>query len=201
MQYIYIILLLAVFLFIGVRIIFFLISPLIKRSSLVKVYNSFFFTREKKDFIEIHLGFARDLIFHNNFSRRKLLIHLVSGLLNLIKEIESGRIELNKTIRGNPYFFKVSNFRNFGFKERDLKCTEKIRFYLNYFELSFLKSFASKKLVFVKVDKLKIVYTNARTLLENKNKILSIYLRLTNFSMTDIDPSYQDSLSVSKTAV
>lgn len=160
------------------RIIFFLISPIIKRTSLVKVYNPFFFVRKKKRYIEIHLGFARDFLMSDSFSKRKVFVYLASGLLKLINEIESGKIELNIMIQGNPYFFKLNNFQNFGFYARDLSCLEKIRFYLNYFELSFLKSFVSRRIVLVKVDKLKIVYTDARTLLKSKNKILSFYQRI-----------------------
>lgn len=181
MEYFNIILFVLVFLFIGIRIILFTISPLIKKSNLIKVYNPFFFIRERKRNIEIHLGFARDLLFDNNASRRKTLIYLASGLLKLINEIEAGRISLNKTIQGNPYFLKTSNFGKFGFKERELDFIEKIRFYLNYLELSFLKSFISKKLSLIKVDKLKIVYTDARTLMENKHNILLFYLRLSKF--------------------
>jgi hypothetical protein len=183
MQYINLILLLILFLFIGVRIIIFIFAPLIKKSNLIKVYNPFFFTREKKEFIEIHIGFARDFIFKSNFSRRKLLSHLAAGLLKLIEEIEDGKIELDKIIYGNPYFFKVSNLKNFGFKERDLNFKEKIRFYLNYLELSLLKSIASNKPSLVKINRLKIFYTNARTLKENKNKICNIYLRMNNYSI------------------
>lgn len=195
------ILFLAFFLSIGVRIIFFIISPLIKKTCLIKVYNPFFFIREKREYIEIHLGFARDLLLTNNFSKRKLLLYLASGLLKLISEIECGRIELSKKIQGNPYFFKSSNFQNFGFSSRDLYCFEKIRFYLNYFELSFLKSFVSKKMVLVKVDKLKIVYTNARTLLANKDKILSFYLRLKKENEIISEGEKTDIQLISKTAV
>lgn len=201
MQYIFIILLTFAFLFIGIRIIFFLTSPIIKRTNLVKVYNTFFFIREKRKYIEIHLGFARDLLLNKDFSKRKVLVYLVSGLLKLINEIESGRIELNMIIQGNPYFFKSANFQNFGFQSRDLYCYEKIRFYLNYFELSFLKSFVSKKIVLIKVDKLKIVHTTARTLLANKDKILSIYHRLKKENEILLDYNNSDIPFISKTAV
>lgn len=183
------------------RIIFFCLSPLIKKTCLVKIYNPFFFIREKRNYIEIHLGFARDLLLHNNFSKRNVMVYLASGLLKLINEIESGRIELNKRIQGNPYFFKSTNFQNFGFSSRDLYCFEKIRFYLNYFELSFLKSFVSKKLVFVKVDKLKIVYTDAKTLLAYKNKILSVYHRLKKENEIIPDSLDSEIQIFSKTAV
>jgi hypothetical protein len=193
--------LILLFLFVGVRIIFFLISPIIKKTLLVKVYNPFFFVREKRKYIEIHLGFARDLLMSKTFSRRKTLIYLVSGLLKLIDEIESGRIDINKIIQGNPYFFKPANFQNFGFQSRELYFSEKIRFYLNYFELSFLKSFVSKKIVLVKVDKLKIVHTTAGTLLANKDKILSIYHRLRKENEIISDCNNTDYQLISKTAV
>lgn len=199
MKYFYIILSVLLFLFIGIRIIFFLISPIIKRTSLVKVYNPFFFVRKKRRYIEIHLGFARDLLISDSFSRRKVFVYLASGLLKLINEIEAGKIELNIIIQGNPYFFKLNNFQNFGFYARDLSFTEKIRFYLNYFELSFLKSFASKKIVLVKVNKLKIVYTDARTLLKSKNKILSFYQRIKRENETI--SSYNDNQLLSTKAV
>jgi hypothetical protein len=129
------------------------------------------------------------------------MICLASGLLNLINEIESGRIEPGRKIQGNPYFLKSSNFQNFGFQARDLDCFEKIRFYLNYIELSFLKSIVSRKLVLVKVDKLKIVYTNALTLLENKNKILSYYHKLSKNKQVSFEKNNPEFKVVSKTAV
>lgn len=186
---------------IGLRVIFFLITPLVKKYNLVKVYNPFFFIREKRNYIEIHLGFARDLILNNDFSKRKVLVYLASGLLKLINEIESGRIELNRIIQGNPYFFKTSNFQNFGFNSRDLYCFEKIRFYLNYVELSILKSYTNKKLVLIKIDKLKIVYTDARTLLANKNKILSIYHRLKKENEIIHNSLDDEAQAIPKTAV
>lgn len=203
MNYLIIILLIFIFLLAGFRIIFFIISPIIKKSKLVKTYNNLFFIREKRKCIEIHLGFAKDVIFYRNFSRRKLLIHLADGLLKLISEIEAGKISLNRIIQGNPYFFKSNNFKNFGFNERELNFYEKVRFYLNYFELSFLKSLKSKKILFVKADKLKIVYTTGKTLLENKNNIISTYLRLNNFDSTKLKDGLHgfDSLPFSKTAV
>lgn len=178
MKYFLIIFYLFFFLFIGIRIIFFIIVPIIKKSRLIRVYNPFFIIREKRKYLEIHLGFAHNHLFNNSSSRRKVLYFLTSGLLNLIDEIEAGKIEIEKLIQGNPYFFKSSNFESFDFKSRELRCFEKIRFYLNYFELSLLKSFVNKKIDFVKVDKLRIVYTDARTLLKSKNKILSLYHRI-----------------------
>ncbi len=203
MNYLIIILIIFALVFAGFRMVFFIISPLVKKSNMVKIYNDLFFIREKRKCIEIHLGFASDLIFYKNFSRRKLFIHLADGLLKLISEIEAGKINLNRIIQGNPYFFKSNNFKNFGFNERDLNFYEKIRFYLNYFELSFLKSLKSKKILFVKADRLKIVYTTGKTLLENKNNIISTYLRLNNFDSTELKDSLHgiDSLPFSKTAV
>jgi len=179
MRYFYLFIIILLFLFIGLRIILFLITPLIKKFKLVRVYNPLFFIREKRNCIEIHLGFARDLIFFDSISRKKILTYLASGLIQFIEDLETQKVNTKKVIQGNPYFLKTTSFSEFGFLERKLNFIEKLRFVLNYLELCFLNSIMKKKPVLVKIDRLRIVFTNAQNLIRYKEKIQLVYLQLT----------------------
>lgn len=179
MNIFYYILFFLLFLLIGVRIVRFFLTPVLKSFNLLKYYNPLFLVIKSKKNINIHLGLAWDVLNYEDLTRKKIMEYIVSGLLNLINEIETGKISSKKIIRGNPYFFKPSSFERYGFKARKLKIGELIFFYLNFIELCFLQSIRNKRISIINAAMVKMIEIKPIELLKHKEELENFYLKLT----------------------
>jgi hypothetical protein len=121
--------------------------------------------------LDIHLGTSWDYLRCKDKSSKQLLLHLAKGLHRLINDVEKGKIEGDRIIRGNAYYLKPKTFERFGFKSRDMNLLENILFLMNYFELCLLKSLTHKRLSFVSFTNVKILYSRAEDLIPYKERI------------------------------
>jgi hypothetical protein len=127
---------------------------------------------------DIHMGTSWDFIRLRTKNSRVMLMQLSAGLLQLIKEIENGKIDPNVKFRGNSHFLNEATLRKLGFVFRNPNPIENFLFFLTYMEDCFLRSLSAGKILLIPSRNNKIIYFTAEDLIEKKSRIEAIYLRL-----------------------
>lgn len=173
---------LAVFI-ISFRILRYITTPLFKRLGIYRYYSNMFFTVPIFYRIrEIHIGTSWDFFKIMNVNPLKLLIYLGEGLLNLSKDVESGKIDENTTFRGVTFYMKPETLKKFGFKVNKPGILDSILFAINYIELCILISISKKRFSLVNLKNIRVIKISAKEIHSNKlifestlNKLINRY--------------------------
>jgi len=153
------------------RLARFFTTPLLKISGYYRYYSEFLFIMKiGKQKYDLHLGTSWDFFLNRLNNPRHVLIELAKGIKKLTEEIESGKLSPQAVFRGNTFYLKRESASKFGFSFRKLNFIEWFLFFMNYAELSLLSSIAHKKLHFVPVSNIYIIYATGEELIKNKSK-------------------------------
>ena len=153
--------------------------------TLIKVadYKSelLFITQDAKKDYDIHFGSLFDCILSGLFtgSRGKfkdlMLFFLVDGMLEIIHEVETGKIDRGAEIRGSSYFFSERTAHKFGFEPMKMKTSHKYILYLNYLEILLVFSFSKGRFSLPNISDFKSMKTTGERMVDNKKYVEKLH--------------------------
>jgi hypothetical protein len=156
----------------SLRFLRFISTPLLRKLGCYRYYSPMFFTIPfLNNTLDIHLGTSWDFIRHLQVNPRRLLYFLAEGLLRIIADARRGNIRTTTRLRGNTYFLKKSSLEKFGFMTRKMNLIEWLLFLFTYLEISILQSISHKRLTFVPLRNVCIVYCTVGDLIRHQSRI------------------------------
>ncbi len=167
---------------------FFSITPILKLIGYFSYYSPMLLATKDKNKIELHNGTSFDYLCMMKISdfgykaQKKMLIYYLEGLLNLISEIEKGKLSMDVNIEGASYFFSKNTVRRLGFTVVKPKIVQRIKTTVNFFDLFWMYSYAKGKIVVPNVLLINRASINGKDLLNQKNYIETLLIRLRNIT-------------------
>ena len=131
--------------------------------------------------IEIHNGSSFDYLFiKRKFKagatfRYYIIYCYLEGLLKIIENIEAGKRPETVKIVGTSYFFNQRTATKLGFSVKNASILNRINLLLNFIDLFWMYSISRGKPSIPNLLKVNKVVIDGKTLVENKNNILSTY--------------------------
>lgn len=117
---------------------------------------------------DIHLGTSWDVAKLHKINPRKVMEYIAEGLYNIALEIESGKLNINSKFRGNTFYLKEGTIKRFNFSTRRMNAFELALFIMNYIELFIINSILRKKICFVPINNVMIVFFTGSEIIKNK---------------------------------
>lgn len=145
-----------------------------------------FITKDASKNYDIHFGSLFDCVLSGLFSGRRgrfkdlMMFFLIEGLLNIVKDVESGKIEKEAEIQGSSYFFNKKTAAKFGFESIKMKVSHKYLLYLNYLEMLLVFSFSKGRLSRPNIEDFISVKTTGSDLIAQKVYIEKLHQILKN---------------------
>ncbi|WP_194774638.1 hypothetical protein [Pararhodonellum marinum] len=159
-------------------------TPLLRGLGIYRYYSHFllgYLPGKSKQ--ELHTGTSFDYFLHLKWSDRGvksrdyIFGELIQGLLNLIKEVEEGRLPLELNIVATSYFFSNRSLEKLGFRQTSATLFNRLNVLLNFLDIFWMYSFSRNKLVFPNLLKVKKIEILAGELLEEKETLKQIKRR------------------------
>jgi len=132
---------------------------------------------------ELHNGTSFDYLLNitrmkESSVKRILLIDYLKGLLTIVEEIQLGKLPDTVIVQGSSYFFSERTANRFGFKIEKATVNERLNAMLNYLDLIWMYSIASKKWSFPNLKNMKAAKITGSDLVKNKEKIEIVLERI-----------------------
>jgi hypothetical protein len=109
-----------------------------------------------------------------------MLFFLVDGMLNIVNEVEAGKIDREAEIRGSSYLFNKKTAQKFDFQAMEMKMSHKYILYLNYLEILLVFSFSKGRFALPNIGDFKSVKTTGIQLMEHKDYVERLHEILKN---------------------
>ncbi|WP_439490228.1 hypothetical protein [Algoriphagus sp.] len=158
--------------------------PSLKKSGDLIYYSPLFLAEKPKNGnINVHGGTLFDYVFVidrslNGRERSKLImVQYLEGLVNLIDHLQKDNSE-NLTIRGTSYILNKRTASKIGFQVVQTDFLQKVILLYNYFNLLCANSLAKGKLTFPKLGEIQTFETRLDELMERRDFINSLHIRL-----------------------
>lgn len=155
-------------------------SPVLKVSGYFVYYSPMLLGIISKKKLDLHNGTTFDyflnmkLIDSGTKARYKILSYYVEGLLNIISEIETGKIDSSIQIEGTSYFFSENTANKFGFKLQKPLFNYYFNFIFNFVDLCFMYSYSKAKFSVPNIFSIKRAVTTADELCKRKDYLISL---------------------------
>ncbi len=165
-------------------IIHFAITPLLKLTGYFNYFSSMLLGVKKNSLIELHTGTLFDYFLNLHWkekgikTKKKLMLNYLAGLLILINEIECDNIPKQTDIVGISFIFSEKTASKMGFSLEPVPLHRQILFYIDYFDLFFMTSFAKGKISFPNITKVKKIKITGENLVKSKKSIQSLLSNL-----------------------
>lgn len=162
----------------------FSITPFLKLIGVFHYYSPMLLATIDKNKIELHNGTSFDYLFVMKFSdfgfkaKKIILIYYLEGLLNLIKEIESGIVSKGINIEGASYFFSKNTVSKLGFKLMKPKIHQRLKLIINFWDLFWMYSYSKGKISIPNIFNVNRALTNGEYLCNQKNEIVILLKRI-----------------------
>ena len=140
-----------------------------------------FVTKDPSKNYDIHFGSFFDSTLSGLFIGKRggfkdlMMYFLVDGLLQIIKDIEAGKIDREAVIRGSSYFFNEKTAHKFGFESMTNKTSHKYILFLNYLEILLVFSFSKGKFSWPNLGDFKSVKTTGAEMVKNKEYVEKLH--------------------------
>jgi len=140
-----------------------------------------FVTKDANKNYAIHFGSLFDCLFSGLFSGKRgkfkdlMLYFLIDGMLTIIHDIESGKIESEAEISGSSYFFNENTAKKFGFSSMKLLKSHKYILIANYLEILLVFSFSKGRLARPNFEDFKSVKTTGNELIKHKSYLEKLH--------------------------
>jgi hypothetical protein len=163
----------------------FTMAPISKLSGTYTYYSPMllgYMANDKK--IDLHSGSNFDylMVMRNvkpgTVFRNRILRYHMEGLLNIIKQIEEGKIPDTVSIEGTSYFFSARTMQKMGFEMKSPSLFYRINLLANFIDLLWMYSLSQGKFTFPKVWQAKKAITTGASLVERRRAIELILTKL-----------------------
>lgn len=137
--------------------------------------------------IDLHSGGSFDYLMVMRKSRsgamirRSLMVFHVGGLLQIIEQIEQGKLPASVKIIGTSYFFNERTAKKIGFELKEPSFFYRLNLFVNFIDLFWMYSLSQGKLSIPKVWRAKKVFLLGHKLVENKEFLLGMHQKLAGF--------------------
>ena len=163
----------------------FTMTPISKLSGTYTYYSPMLigYMANKKN-IDLHNGSGFDylMVMRNTkpgiVFRNQILRYHLEGLLNIIKQIEEGKIPETVKIEGTSYFFSARTMQKMGFEMKSPTVFYRFNLLANFIDLCWMYSLSRGKFVIPKVWQAKKAQISGKQLMEHQPIIERLFNRL-----------------------
>ena len=170
--------------FVMVPIIQFFSTPLFTLLGIYTYYSPMVVSLGSNDrVINLHNGTSFDYLLEMRRVKpglpwkKRMLVHYLAALQQIIHMIETGKLPESVTIRGSSYFLSRSSAERLGFSLSSTSFLEKLNILINYLDLLWTYSLANGRLTYPNLANIQTVSIAGKELL-TKKKITSLIERL-----------------------
>ena len=163
----------------------FVFTPFFRLVGVYKYYSPMLLGYMANDSkIDLHSGTSFDYLFVMRKykagieCRNILLMYHLEGLLYLITQIENKAIPATVNIEGTSYFFNERTLNKKGFQIIKPSLFYKLNLYVNFIDLIWMYSLSKGKFSIPGLMNTKKATISGTKLIENKNQIEDIYVKL-----------------------
>lgn len=155
-------------------------TPLMRVSGYFIYYSPMLVGIKSKKKLDLHNGTTFDYFLNMKFkdkgtqARYKILGYYVEGLLNIISEIESGKINSELPIEGTSYFFSENTAVKLGFTIQKPVFNYYFNFIFNFVDLIFMYSYSKGKLSIPHIFSIKRAVCSPAELCKRKDYFISL---------------------------
>lgn len=155
-------------------------SPLMRVSGYYIYYSPMLLGIKSKKKLDLHNGTTFDYFLNMKMkdkgsqARYKILAYYIEGLLNIISEIESGKISSEVPIEGTSYFFSDNTALKLGFKLQKPYTSYYLNFILNFVDLCFMYSYSKGKFTIPRIFSIKRAVISPAELYSRKEYMKSL---------------------------
>lgn len=170
----------AVMLF--VPVFFFGTTPLMRLLGIYTYYSPLLLVfGASKNHYDLHNGTNFDYLIHMKWAdrgiraNRKILAYYLEGLLNIIKELETGVLPASLTISGTSYFFSNRTAERLGFRLEKPSLFYRLNLIVAFVELFWMYSYAHGQWRIPKVFAAKKAVISGGDLVQRKDRIVAMH--------------------------
>lgn len=163
----------------------FCLTPLLTLSGVYTYYSPMFLGyMSNKQQIDLHSGGSFDYLFvMRKFksgieSRNSIFLYHLEGLLNLISQIEDGKISKEVVISGTSYFFNERTIDRLGFDYETPSLFYRINLLVNFIDLTWMYSVSQGRFSIPNVLKAKKASIVGEKLVASKDLLLELHARI-----------------------
>jgi hypothetical protein len=155
-------------------------TPLMRVSGYYKYYSPMLLGIKSKKKLDLHNGTSFDYFLHMKLkdkgtqARYKILAYYFEGLLNIISEIENGKINSALPIEGTSYFFSDNTAVRLGFKLQKPVTSYYLNFIFTFVDLCFMYSYSKGKFTIPRIFSIKRAVISAEDLCNRKEYMVSL---------------------------
>lgn len=157
-------------------------APVMRVIGYFKYYSPMLLGIKSKKKLDLHNGTSFDYLFLMKLidsgaqARYKMLAYYLEGLLNIISEIENGKINSDIQIEGTSYFFSENTAVKLGFTIQKPVFNYYFNFIFNFVDLFFMYSYSKGKFAIPHIFSIKRAVISPLDLCKRKNKIESLLI-------------------------
>jgi hypothetical protein len=132
---------------------------------------------------DLHSGTGFDYYFLRNEIkpghawRKQMFAYYIDGLLEIIRQIETGNIKPDTTIKGSSYFFGERTLKKFGFQLDKPSTFERVNILLNMVDLTWMYSIAQGRFAIPNITNVQNARVTAKDYLGHKEALLEYQKR------------------------
>ena len=156
-------------------------SPIMRLSGYFIYYSPMLLGIKSKKKLDLHNGTTFDYFLNMKLkdkgsqARYKILAYYVEGLLNIITEIETGKISSALSIEGTSYFFSDNTAVKLGFKLQKPVFNYYFNFIFNFVDLCFMYSYSKGKFTIPRIFSIKRAIISPVELCSRKEYLKSLH--------------------------
>lgn len=165
-----------------VPVFFFGTTPLLRLLRVYTYYSPLLLVfGANKSHYDLHNGTNFDYLIHMKWAdrgmraNRKILAYYFEGLLNIIKELETGVLPMSLTISGTSYFFSDRTAERLGFRLEKPSLFYRLNLIFAFVELFWMYSYAHGQWRIPNVFAIKKVVISGDELVKQKDRIAAMH--------------------------
>jgi len=172
---------------IGLPLAHFALTPILTLLGVYKYYSPLLLVYSPNAVkYDIHMGTSFDYLWVMHWhdrglkARKKIWSYFLEGLVNIMEEIEAGRLPETVKIEGTSYFFSAKTAQRLGFVLEKPSFSYRVNLVINYIDLWWMYSFAQNRVAFPKVFNARKAVISGKDLVQRKAQFEKLIQRLQN---------------------
>ena len=170
---------------IGLPLAHFALTPIFTLLGVYKYYSPLLLVYSPNTIkYDIHLGTSFDYLWVMRWgdkglkTRKKIWRYFLEGLVNIMEEIEAGRLPETVKVEGTSYFFSTKTAERLGFALEKPSFSYRVNLVMNYVDLWWMYSFAQNRLAFPKVLNARKAVISGKDLVQRRAQFEQLVQRL-----------------------